>query len=166
MREVRGDDVAAPRLSGVRTLQRPQGQAGELLAVAPHLTPVIPKSRILGTGHYAPERVVSNADLEKIVDTSAKWIAERTGIRRRHLAAEHELTSDMAAAASRRALEAAGLNAADLDMIIVGTIYGLLQIGLIDRNRASRRSDVLKNARAAMHLISRDALNDMMGNVH
>lgn len=85
---------------------------------------MIPKSRILGTGHYAPKRVVSNADLEKVVDTSDKWIAERTGIRRRHLAAEHEVTSDMAAAAAKRALEAAGLNAADLDMIIVGTISG------------------------------------------
>jgi 3-oxoacyl-[acyl-carrier-protein] synthase-3 len=85
---------------------------------------LIPKSRILGTGHYAPDRVVSNADLEKIVDTSDTWIAGRTGIRRRHLAADGEVTSDMAAAAARRALEAAGLNAADLDMIIVGTISG------------------------------------------
>jgi 3-oxoacyl-[acyl-carrier-protein] synthase-3 len=84
----------------------------------------MPKSRILGTGHYVPERVVSNAELEKIVDTSDTWISERTGIRRRHIAAPHEVTSDMAAAAGRRALEAAGLNAADLDMIIVGTISG------------------------------------------
>jgi 3-oxoacyl-[acyl-carrier-protein] synthase III len=83
-----------------------------------------PKSRILGTGHYAPARVVTNFDLEKIVDTSDTWIAERTGIRRRHVAADGEVTSDMAAAAGRRALEAAGLNAADLDMIIVGTISG------------------------------------------
>lgn len=85
---------------------------------------VIPKSRILGTGHYAPERVVSNADLEKVVETSDAWIAERTGIRRRHIAADHEVTSDMAAAAARRALDAARLNVADLDMIIVGTISG------------------------------------------
>jgi 3-oxoacyl-[acyl-carrier-protein] synthase-3 len=83
-----------------------------------------PKTRILGTGRYVPEKVVSNADLEKVVDTSDAWIAERTGIRRRHMAGDHELTSDMAAAAARRALEAAGLNAADLDMIIVGTISG------------------------------------------
>ncbi|NUQ75431.1 MAG: ketoacyl-ACP synthase III [Polyangiaceae bacterium] len=83
-----------------------------------------PKSRILGTGRYTPERVVSNAELEKIVDTSDTWISERTGIRRRHLAADREVTSDMAAAAAKRALEAAGLNAADLDMIIVGTISG------------------------------------------
>lgn len=85
---------------------------------------VAPKSRILGTGHYAPARVVTNFDLEKIVDTSDAWIAERTGIRRRHVAADGEVTSDMAAAAGRRALEAAGLNVADLDMIIVGTISG------------------------------------------
>ena len=85
---------------------------------------VVPKSRILGTGHYTPERVVSNVDLEKVVDTSDSWITERTGIRRRHYAADDEVTSDMATAAARRALEAAGLNVADLDMIIVGTISG------------------------------------------
>ncbi len=84
----------------------------------------VPKSRILGTGHYTPARVVSNFDLEKVVDTSDAWIAERTGIRRRHYAADDEVTSDMAAAAARQALEAAGLNVADLDMIIVGTISG------------------------------------------
>jgi 3-oxoacyl-[acyl-carrier-protein] synthase-3 len=85
---------------------------------------VVPKSRILGTGHYTPSKVVSNVDLEKVVDTSDAWIAERTGIRRRHIAADNEVTSDMAAAAGRNALEAAGLNVADLDMIIVGTISG------------------------------------------
>jgi 3-oxoacyl-[acyl-carrier-protein] synthase-3 len=85
---------------------------------------VVPRSRILGTGHYTPARVVANADLEKVVDTSDAWITERTGIRRRHVAADNEVTSDMAAAAGRRALEAAGLNVADLDMIIVGTISG------------------------------------------
>src|SRR5262245_37095433 len=83
-----------------------------------------PHSRILGTGHYAPARVVSNHDLEKVVDTSDSWIAERTGIRRRHMAGDNEVTSDMAAAAARRALAASGLNVADLDMIIVGTISG------------------------------------------
>lgn len=81
-----------------------------------------PTCRILGTGHYAPERVVDNAELEKLVETSDDWITTRTGIKRRHIAADGEVTSDMAAAAGRRALEAAGLNAADLDMIIVGTI--------------------------------------------
>src|SRR4051812_43542783 len=88
------------------------------------MSAVEPRSRILGTGHYAPAKVVSNFDLEQIVDTTDAWIAERTGIRRRHVAADDEVTSDMAAAAGRRALEAAGLNVADLDMIIVGTISG------------------------------------------
>jgi 3-oxoacyl-[acyl-carrier-protein] synthase-3 len=83
---------------------------------------IVPKSRILGTGHYTPDRVVSNADLEKIVDTSDAWITERTGIKRRHLAADNQVTSDLAANAGRKALEAAGLNVADLDMIIVGTV--------------------------------------------
>lgn len=85
---------------------------------------VLPRSRILGTGHYTPAKVVSNSELEKVVDTSDTWIVERTGIRRRHYAAEGEVTSDMAAAAGRKALEAAGLNVADLDMIIVGTVSG------------------------------------------
>lgn len=81
-------------------------------------------SRILGTGAYAPERILTNHDLEKLVETSDEWIRERTGIRERRIAAEGETTSDMAAAAARRALEMAGLTAADLDMIIVGTISG------------------------------------------
>src|SRR3954468_494763 len=85
---------------------------------------IVPKSRILGTGHYTPSKVVSNVDLEKIVDTSDAWIAERTGIRRRHIAGDNEVTSDMAAAAGREALAMAGLNVADLDMIIVGTVTG------------------------------------------
>jgi 3-oxoacyl-[acyl-carrier-protein] synthase-3 len=81
-----------------------------------------PRSRILGTGAYAPLRVLTNHDLEKLVDTSDAWISERTGIRERRVAREDETASDMAAAAARRALEAAGLRAADLDMIIVGTV--------------------------------------------
>ena len=66
-------------------------------------------SRIAGTGHYVPERVLSNFDLEKRVDTTDKWIVERTGIRERRIAADGENTSDMATAAARRALEAAEL---------------------------------------------------------
>jgi 3-oxoacyl-[acyl-carrier-protein] synthase-3 len=81
-----------------------------------------PKTRILGTGRYTPARVVTNADLERVVDTSDAWITERTGIKKRRTAADNEVTSDMAAAAGRAALEAAGLNVADLDMIIVGTV--------------------------------------------
>jgi 3-oxoacyl-[acyl-carrier-protein] synthase-3 len=83
-----------------------------------------PGSRIVGTGRYLPERRLTNADLEKLVDTSDAWIAERTGIRERRIAAPGEVTSDMAAEAGRRALARAGITAADLDMIIVGTISG------------------------------------------
>ena len=77
---------------------------------------------ILGTGSYVPERVLTNGDLEAIVDTSNAWILERTGIRERRIAAEGEVTSDMAAAAARRALEMAQTEASDLDAIIVATI--------------------------------------------
>jgi 3-oxoacyl-[acyl-carrier-protein] synthase-3 len=83
-----------------------------------------PQSRILGIGAYAPERVLTNRDLEKLVDTSDEWISERTGIKQRHIARDDETASDMALVASRRALEMAGLTPADLDMIIVGTISG------------------------------------------
>jgi 3-oxoacyl-[acyl-carrier-protein] synthase III len=81
-----------------------------------------PGSRILGTGAYTPERVLENRDLERMVDTSDQWITERTGIKERRIAREDETTSDMARAASERALAAAGLRASDLDMIIVGTV--------------------------------------------
>jgi 3-oxoacyl-[acyl-carrier-protein] synthase-3 len=80
------------------------------------------RAQILGTGSYAPAQVVTNADLEKRVQTSDAWIVERTGIRERRMAAEGENTSDMALQASLRALEMAGLKATDLDGIIVGTI--------------------------------------------
>jgi 3-oxoacyl-[acyl-carrier-protein] synthase III len=81
-----------------------------------------PGSRIAGIGAYAPERVLSNFDLEKVVDTSDQWITERTGIKERRIAAEGEAASDMAVQAARRALDMAGLPASALDMIIVGTI--------------------------------------------
>jgi 3-oxoacyl-[acyl-carrier-protein] synthase III len=81
-----------------------------------------PGSQILGTGAYAPEKVLTNRDLEKMVDTSDQWIRERTGIGERRIAADGEAASDLALRASQRALEAAGVRASDLDMIIVGTI--------------------------------------------
>ena len=77
---------------------------------------------ITGIGSYVPERVLTNADLEKIVDTTDDWITSRTGIRERRMAAEDEYTSTMGIAAARIALERADVDAADLDLIIVATI--------------------------------------------
>jgi 3-oxoacyl-[acyl-carrier-protein] synthase-3 len=78
-------------------------------------------ARITGTGSYLPENIMTNADIEKIVDTTDEWIRDRTGITQRHIAAAGELTSDLAEKAARKALEAAGKTAADLDLIIVAT---------------------------------------------
>jgi len=78
-------------------------------------------SRIVGTGGHLPEKVLSNRDLEKMVDTSDQWIRERTGIIKRHIAAEDETTCDLAEQASLKALEAAGLGAQELDLIVVAT---------------------------------------------
>jgi len=86
------------------------------------MTHQTPASRILGTGHYLPPIVRTNADLEKMVDTSDEWIVERTGIRTRHIAPDGVVTSDMATAAAKSALEAAGLTASDLDLILVATV--------------------------------------------
>lgn len=87
-----------------------------------------PASRIAGTGSYVPERVVTNDDLAKIVDTSDEWITQRVGIRERRYAGPGEASSDMAVHAARRALDASGLTPADLDMIVVGTITPDMQI--------------------------------------
>ena len=78
-------------------------------------------SRITGTGGFLPAKVLTNKDLEALVETSDQWIVERTGIRQRHIAADHEFTSDLAVEAARRALEAAGRTASDVDLIIVAT---------------------------------------------
>ena len=80
------------------------------------------RSLIAGTGSYAPEKVLTNAELEKMVQTSDEWIVERTGIRERHIAAPEQATSDLAVEAARRALADADLAAADLELIVVGTI--------------------------------------------
>ena len=72
-------------------------------------------------GYYVPEKVLTNSDLEKMVDTSDEWIVERTGIRERHIAAPEQATSDLAFIAAQRALEDAGIRAEDLDLIVVGT---------------------------------------------
>jgi 3-oxoacyl-[acyl-carrier-protein] synthase-3 len=83
-----------------------------------------PRTRILGTGRYVPAAVVENAALEQRLETTDAWIREHTGIERRHVAAPGEVTSDMAAAAGRAAIEAAGLTPADLDMIVLATTSG------------------------------------------
>lgn len=78
-------------------------------------------ARITGTGACLPEKVLTNADLERMVETSDAWIRERTGIRERHIAAEGETTCDLAEAAARRALDAAGIEARKIDLIVVAT---------------------------------------------
>ena len=83
----------------------------------------MPKSVVIrGTGSYLPEKVVSNDDIAKFLDTSDEWIYARTGIKRRHIAAEGEAASDMALKASLRAIESAGLTPADMDLVIVTTV--------------------------------------------
>ena len=78
-------------------------------------------SRIAGTGHHVPENIVTNADLEKIVDTNDEWIRTRSGIEQRHIAADDETTADLAIAAAEKAMESAGVTAEDIDFIAVGT---------------------------------------------
>ncbi len=78
--------------------------------------------KIAGTGSYVPERILTNAELEKLVDTTDEWIVSRTGIHERRIAAPGEATSHMATKAAQRAIEAAGITAGDIDLIIVATI--------------------------------------------
>lgn len=82
------------------------------------------RARIAGTGSYAPERVLTNADLERMVATSDEWITERTGIRERRLAAPGEAASDLGFRAAERALQAAGVEPGELDLILVATCTG------------------------------------------
>ena len=82
------------------------------------------RARITGTGSYVPAKILSNTDLEKMVATSDQWITERTGIRSRYVVGPGEACSDLAVKAARRALEAANISAADLDMILLATCTG------------------------------------------
>jgi 3-oxoacyl-[acyl-carrier-protein] synthase-3 len=84
----------------------------------------VTRARITGTGSYVPEKILTNFDLEKIIDTTDEWIRTRTGIRERHVAADGENTSDLATRAAERALEMAGVDAREIDQIVVGTITG------------------------------------------
>jgi 3-oxoacyl-[acyl-carrier-protein] synthase-3 len=78
-------------------------------------------SRIIGTGSFLPEKVMTNQDLEKFVDTSDQWIQDRTGIKQRHIAGKNETTGDLAEKAARRAMEAAGKGPDDIDLIVLAT---------------------------------------------
>jgi 3-oxoacyl-[acyl-carrier-protein] synthase-3 len=78
-------------------------------------------SRIAGTGHYVPERILTNAELEKIVDTTDEWIRSRSGIEQRHIAADDQTTASLAIEAAKRAIEAAGITPEDIDFLVVGT---------------------------------------------
>ena len=84
------------------------------------------RSIVAGSGSYLPERVMTNDDLSKIVDTTDEWITERTGIKRRHIAADGELTSDLALHAARAAIADAGIDTQEIDTIIMA-------IGLMPR---------------------------------
>ncbi len=79
------------------------------------------QARITGLGSYAPERVLSNSDLEKIVDTTDEWISSRTGMKERRIAASNEASSDMGVKAGKKALDAAGISAEEIDLILVAT---------------------------------------------
>ena len=78
-------------------------------------------SKIIGTGGYLPKKILTNKDLESIVDTTDEWILERTGIKQRHIAEENETTSSMATQASLDAINSAGIKESDIDLIIVAT---------------------------------------------
>lgn len=80
------------------------------------------KTKIAGTGSYLPEKVLTNADLEKMIDTSDEWISTRTGIKERRIVAQDQAASDLAYEASRKAIQAAQVKPEELDMIIVATI--------------------------------------------
>jgi 3-oxoacyl-[acyl-carrier-protein] synthase III len=85
-------------------------------------TPSLCASSIIGTGSYLPEKILTNDDLSKIVDTSDEWITTRTGIKERHIAAPEQATSDLAAEAAQRAMAAAGITPGEIDLIVVATV--------------------------------------------
>jgi 3-oxoacyl-[acyl-carrier-protein] synthase-3 len=84
----------------------------------------VKKARIIGTGSCVPDKVLTNSDLEKFLDTTDEWIVSRTGIRERHIAGEGECTSDLATRAAERALAMAGVRGDEIDLVVVGTITG------------------------------------------
>jgi 3-oxoacyl-[acyl-carrier-protein] synthase III len=90
-------------------------------AMSPPSDGPVKRARLIGSGSYLPAQVLTNADLAARLDTSDEWIVERTGIRRRHIAAADEFTSDLGVAAARNALESAGMTASEIDLIVVAT---------------------------------------------
>ena len=97
-------------------------------------------SRIVGTGKYLPEKILTNFDLEKMVETSDEWIRTRTGIEHRHIAADDEATSDLAYRAALAAIEDARLTAADIDFVVVGTTTPELRLPRTEVMNLFRRS--------------------------
>ncbi len=98
--------------------------------------------KVIGTGHYLPKKIMTNDDLEKIVDTSDQWIVQRTGIKERRIADDNEATSDLAVKASKLALQRANLNSEDIELIIVGTStpdYSIPAVGPIIQKKLGCR---------------------------
>jgi 3-oxoacyl-[acyl-carrier-protein] synthase III len=119
------------------------------------------RSLIVGTGSYAPAKVLTNADLEKMVETSDQWIQERTGIKARHIAAPEEATSDLALKASERALEAAKLDPKDVELIVVGTVtpdYPFPSVGAVLQGKLGNKKafafDVSAACAGSMYALS------------
>ena len=109
------------------------------------------RARIIATGSYAPEKVLTNFDLEKMVDTSDEWITERTGIKERRIADEKQAASDLACVAAKEALKSSGLKAKDIELIIVATVTGDMSLPataciLQDRLEAKRAAAFDVNA--------------------
>ncbi len=105
---------------------------------------MVNRTIIAGTGSYLPEKILTNSDLEQMVDTTDEWIVSRTGIRERHIASSDEATSDLATEAGRAALQMAGVDPADLDLIIVATLtpdhHFPSTAGFVQRNLGAARA--------------------------
>jgi len=108
----------------------------------------VKKVGIIGVGEYLPEKILTNSDLEKMVDTSDEWITTRTGIKQRHLAAKGEAASDLALKAAEQALKNAKINPEDLDLIVVATITGDMPFPSV--------ASILQNKLGAKHAASFD----------
>ena len=119
------------------------------------------RSLVAGTGSYAPDRILTNADLEKMVETNDKWIVERTGIRERRIAAPEQATSDLAYQASLRALEMAKLDPKDVEAILVGTVtpdYPFPSVGTVLQGKLGNKKafafDVSAACAGSMYALS------------